>query len=471
MQPGETIADFKDALNTLHGSLSYLYNNPNGNRFWYDTKPTLRKTAEDRASQISEADVEIEIENRLKKVRKEAPFAGIHVCPTSSNDVPDEQAVRLVILRTRDTYRRNNSKSNAMAAVEDILNNRGTSPRIFRNMLAFIAPDMDKLGSLQQEVKRFIAWTSIMSDKDDLNLDGAQIRETRNNLTRSNDTVEMRLKETYCWLLVPFIDQYEDMKTIQWEISDIGGGAESIITKASRKMLQSEQIITKWAPALLQMSLDDLLWKDSNDISVKKLWEYLSTYCYLPRLSNFSVLEETICQGLPSTEYFAIAAAYSNGRYVGLKFNQTVFSVNPSDLLVKVDAAQKQIDDEKTLDVPVTPRNGGENPFGKQEETNEHDDGMTVANYAGGKSNVDMPTPPNNKHFYMSVKLDNTRVNRDINNYVQEIIQHLMSVDGANVELKLDVEVEAPNGIPSTTVRTVSENCRTLKVTDFGFDD
>lgn len=471
VQPGETIADFKDALNTLHGSLSYLYNNPNGNRFWYDTKPTLRKTAEDRASQISEADVEIEIENRLKKVRKEAPFAGIHVCPTSSNDVPDEQAVRLVILRTRDTYRRNNSKSNAMAAVEDILNNRGTSPRIFRNMLAFIAPDMDKLGSLQQEVKRFIAWTSIMSDKDDLNLDGAQIRETRNNLTRSNDTVEMRLKETYCWLLVPFIDQYEDMKTIQWEISDIGGGAESIITKASRKMLQSEQIITKWAPALLQMSLDDLLWKDSNDISVKKLWEYLSTYCYLPRLSNFSVLEETICQGLPSTEYFAIAAAYSNGRYVGLKFNQTVFSVNPSDLLVKVDAAQKQIDDEKTLDVPVTPRNGGENPFGKQEETNEHDDGMTVANYAGGKSNVDMSTPPNNKHFYMSVKLDNTRVNRDINNYVQEIIQHLMSVDGANVELKLDVEVEAPNGIPSTTVRTVSENCRTLKVTDFGFDD
>lgn len=46
-----------------------------------------------------------------------------------------------------------------------------------------------------------------------------------------------------------------------------------------------------------------------------------------------------------------------------------------------------------------------------------------------------------------------------------------MSVDGANVELKLEVEVEALGGIPSTTVRTVSENCRTLKVTDFGFDD
>lgn len=50
VQPGENIADFNDALNTLHGSLSYLYNNPNGSRYWYDVRPTLRKTAEDRAS-------------------------------------------------------------------------------------------------------------------------------------------------------------------------------------------------------------------------------------------------------------------------------------------------------------------------------------------------------------------------------------------------------------------------------------
>ena len=62
-------------------------------------------------------------------------------------------------------------------------------------------------------------------------------------------------------------------------------------------------------------------------------------------------------------------------------------------------------------------------------------------------------------------------MNRDVQNYLQEIIQHLTAVDGSYVELTLEVEVTAPDGIPSTTVRTVSENCRTLKVTDFGFDD
>lgn len=462
VQPGENITEFMDALNTLHGSLSYLYNNPNGNRFWYDTKPTLRKTAEDRASQVSSAEVEIEIENRLKKCRKENPFAGVHASPISSSDVPDDQAVRLVLLRTKDTYRRNYEKPLALSAVEEILNNRGTSPRIYRNMLAFVAPDEGKLGALQQEVKRYIAWNSIISDKDDLNLDGQQIRETQNNLNRSNDTVDLRLKETYCWLLVPYIDQYEDMKTIQWEISDLGGGQDTIVSKAARKMLQSDQIITKWAPALLRMTMDELLWCDSDSISVKKLWEYLSTYCYLPRLSSYAVLEETICQGVASEEYFGLSAAYSNDRYIDLKWNQSIFSINTSDLLVKPSVVKAQIE---KVTVP--------SQMNVQAEA--YSDSSSISSSGSTQSEASCATSitpyVKNTHFYMSANVDPVRVNKIISTYVDEIIRHLMQVNGATVELKLDVDVIAPEGIPGATVRTVAENCKTLKISDFGFDD
>ena len=272
--------------------------------------------------------------------------------------------------------------------------------------------------------------------------------------------MDLRLAETYCWLLVPFIDQFGDMKSIQWEVSSISGGSDSIVSKAAKKMIQEEQVITKWAPALLQMSLDDLLWRDSNDISIKKLWEYLSTYCYLPRLANYNVLEDAIRNGLPSTEFFALAAGYSNGRYVDLKFNQPVLGINHSDLLVKTNVAMKQLVAEKPEVPPVTPFTGtggdsGANPVGPP--------------VIG--PGPEPPTPaPINKHFYMSAKLDNVRINKDVNTYVQEIIQHLTAVSGADVELRLEVEVNAPNGIPNNTVRTVSENCRTLKVKDFGFD-
>ena len=345
-------------------------------------------------------------------------------------------------------------------------------------MLAFVAPDFDKLGALQQEVKRYIAWTSIMSDKDDLNLDGAQVRETQNNLNRSNDTVEARLKEAYCWLFVPFIDQYGDMKTIQWEISDLGGGTDTIVTKAAKKMLQGEQVITKWAPVLLQMSLDDLLWRETNHIQVKKLWEYLSTYCYLPRLASYAVLEETICTGLASEEYFGIAAAYSEEkeRYVDLKINQSVFGINQSDLLVKPQFARDQKRKEEREREEAS---GGNGSNGTVENCGNGSTGSGSGNSAvfgtenqggiataGGQNQI-----AQNRHFYMSAKLDNTRVNRDINNLVSEIVQHLMAIDDATVELKFEVDVETQNGIPSSVVRTVSENCKTLKVTDFGFDD
>ncbi len=461
VQPGESIADFNDALNTLQGSLAYLYTNPSGDRFWYDTRPTLRKTVEDRATQIPAADVEYEIERRLKTMRKEAPFSGLHICPNSSLDVTDDQTVRLVILRTSDDYKVGSEKCRAISAAEDILNNRGTSPRIYRNMLAFIAPDQSLIGALQQEVKRYLAWNSIKNDSEDLNLDAAQNRETDNNLRRSNETVELRIVETYCWLLVPYIDRFVDMKTIVWEPIRISGGTDSIVSKAAKKMIQNEALITKWAPALLLMELDNVLWSESDSISIKKLWDYLCTYCYLPRLANYAVLEDTIMAGVNSTEYFALAAGISGERYLDLRFNTFVGAIDRSAYLVKALVALKQIAKEKE----EQPKGGGQSDPGSG--------GNTPAGGTGGTKPPEKPEPPQpavNSRFFMSVQLDNTRVIRDLQRYLDEVISHLSTVDGCEVQLSLEVTAQANNGFPQGTVRTISENCRTMKVQNFGFD-
>ena len=275
VQPGENIAVFNDALNTLQTSLAYLYTNPSNDRFWYDTRPTLRKTVEDRASQIPASEVDFEIERRLRTIRKEAPFSGVHVCPASSLDVPDEQTARLIIMQTDSTYKATAENNEATRAAEEILNNRGQAPRIYRNMIAFVAPDADVIYSLKTEVKRYLAWKSVKDDSEDLNLDAAQNRETDNNLHRSDETVDLRIRETYCWSLVPYIDRSVDMKTIVWDRIRITGGNESIVAKSAKKMVQNEALITKWAPALLLMELDNILWKDTDSISVKRL-DYLA---------------------------------------------------------------------------------------------------------------------------------------------------------------------------------------------------
>lgn len=79
-------------------------------------------------------------------------------------------------------------------------------------------------------------------------------------------------------------------------------------------------------------------------------------------------------------------------------------------------------------------------------------------------------TSDNDTRFFMSVKLDNTRVIRDLQKYLDEVITHLSTVDNCEVELMLEVSAQAADGFPQGTVRTVSENCRTLRVDNFGFE-
>ncbi len=76
-----------------------------------------------------------------------------------------------------------------------------------------------------------------------------------------------------------------------------------------------------------------------------------------------------------------------------------------------------------------------------------------------------------NTHFYMSAQLDTTRINRDVQRLVEEVISHLISADGCKIEVSLEVNAKTLDGFPPPTVRTISENCRTLKVQDFGFDE
>jgi predicted AAA+ superfamily ATPase len=477
IQPGENIADFNDALSTLTSSLAYLYTS--GDRYWYDTRPTLRKTVEDRATQIAASDVEYEIETRLHALRKESPFSGLHVCPNTSMDVPDEQAARLIILRPNDEYSASNPDNNAKVVINEILNNRGGAQRIYRNMLVFIAPDQDLMNPLKQTVRRYLAWKSIKEDSEALNLDAMQNRETDDNLNRSNRTVDDQIKEAYCWLLVPYIDRV-DIKIIILDPVRISGGTDGIITKAAKKMIQNESIITNWAPLLLLMQLNDLLWKDSDHIEVKKLWEYLCTYCYLPRLSAESVLHDAIQNGVNSTEYFAFASGYDGTRYIDLKYNQYIGIVERSGLLVKADGAQKQITAEQQAAAAIASGSGlAQADIAASDGELERYDYANVNGISGHQSGevhksgtpASIPELPKNTRFYMSAPLDNTRINRDVQKLVEEVISHLTSTDGVAVEVSLEVNVKAPNGLSASTMRTVSENCRTLRVPTFGFEE
>ena len=453
-QPGESVAIFNDATGRMADRLTHLYTA--AGRYWYDTRPNLRRTMEDRATNLELEEVETEILRRLRRIQGRGVFAAVHPCPASA-DVPDEPGARLVILPPEAGYQARQRDSAALRIATEILDKRGIIPRTYRNMLIFIAPDVERWGPLESEVRRYLAWDSILKDADELNLDTHQRNEALRGKDRSNETVGMGLNEAYCWLLVP---TQEGTDPIEWEVTRMLGSQENPVAKAIQKVQSDEQLIPQWSPALLRMELDQWLWKEVSHISLKRVWECLATYLYLPRLCNSDVLLDTVREGVRTQEFGYANSVDADGRYGGLQFGSTSGSIylNDQSVLVKPDVARKQREPDTVPPIPPKPPQ----PEGKERP------GSYVPG-TGGETDPSQDTSP--KRFYGSINLDPIRASRDAQQIIEEVVQHLTSLSNATVVVTMDIQAVTSDGFPKNTVDTVKANCQTLKFTSQGFED
>jgi hypothetical protein len=79
--------------------------------------------------------------------------------------------------------------------------------------------------------------------------------------------------------------------------------------------------------------------------------------------------------------------------------------------------------------------------------------------------------PPMLGRFHGSVKLNPIRVGRDASKIAEEVLQHLTGLAGALVEVTLEIHADLPDGADDKLVRDVTENCRTLKFDNYGFEE
>lgn len=453
--PTESPAVFGDALRRLSEELHYLYSD--ANRYWFDTQITISRQAGDRAAQYERKPelVEDEITRRARElVKKErSEFSGVHAIPADSADVPDEAACRLVILGSKTPHRGRagaSSDSPALTAAQEILERRGNSPRLYRNMLVFLAADADRLAELQQATRLWLAWKSIEQEAVQLNLNAAQERQARKQVQTQEERIAALLLETYCHLIIP--TQEGTAPTVLATNKLQGDG---FVARVLRKLKNEEQFITQWSPANLRMELDRYLWKDTDKIGLKQLWEYMAQYPYLPRLRDQEVLAEAIRQGVGSLtwkDFFAYASARrEDGYYIGLvagAYPAVIF--DGVSLLVKPEVAQSQREAESQT-VPMPPA--------------EQEAGLPASDLQPSTFQPSTFQPETKKitHFHASVELDPTRLGRDAGRIAEEVLSHLTGLVGAKAKITLEMDIEVPNGIPEEKIRIVSENANTLK--------
>jgi predicted AAA+ superfamily ATPase len=461
VMPGESPAIVGDALRRLAATATYLYQD--GPRYWYSTQPTVTKLAEDRAALLQrDADKVVqEIESRVRlDLRRMGDFPRIQARPGTSADVPDELEARLVVLGIEQPYVREPG-SPAEASAREILTKRGNAPRLYQNTLVFLAPDKTRLQDLDEATRRYLAWRSIVDEKEVLNLDPHQARQAETQLRLADDTVAARIPETYQWLLAPTQTSPE----APVELTAMRAtGADPLAVRASRKLKNDDLLIVEFAPTMLRRAMDDKkasLWRGGNHVAVKQLVEDFARYLYLPRLRDPEVLLDSTREGVARltwrSETFALADSWDEkkGTYLGLRAGQTVrIAADSGGILVKPDVAAPQLEHERAAQAaPSEPRERG-------------------------RPQLDSPTEPTPepqprvvRRFHGSVSLDPERLGRDAGRIAEEVVQHLTTQRNATVRLTLEVEADLPEGAPDSVVRIVTENARTLKFKSQGFED
>ena len=466
VMPGESPAVFGDALRRLAGAATYLYQD--GPRYWYSTQPTVTKLAEDRAEQLKRNPDKVvqELGSRLRSdLRNTGDFNRVHPLPQSGQDVPDDLEARLVVLGIDTPYSKEKGNP-AETAAQAILESRGSAPRICRNTLVFLAADKTRLQDLDEAVRRYLAWESILGEREQLDLSPHQVKQAETQKEAADSTVTARLPETYQWLLVPV--QTRPEASMEWQAMRLSG-QHSLAARASKKLKGDELLVTGFAASRLRMELDRVpLWRGDH-VSIKQIVDDFARYLYLPRVSDPSVLLNAISDGIAlltwEQDAYAFADSFDDAakRYRGLRGGQVV-SLPDSDapgLLVKTDIARRQLDAES-----AQPPNGGEVAgAGTGGES-------TVPGGGSGPGEVPpgTPPPPQPTRFHGTATLDCARVGRDASRIADEVISHLSGLVGAKVTVTLEIAAEVPSGAPDHVVRTVTENSRTLKFTSQGFE-
>ena len=469
VQPGQQTSVYRDALHRLSDRLYYL--NSAGGRYWFDIRPNLRREMEERKKRFHEKEEIVPaMQEGVKKAIAKGIFDGVHIF-TNSGDIPDDSALRLIVLPPHAHYGKSDVQMAKTCATE-YLRKRGDQPRHRQNRLIFLAADADNVRLLTDHIRSMLAWTSIVSDYRDnrIVLDNLMAKNAESNLETARRTVTRGIRETYRWLLVP-VQQITGGKTssdIEWEPYSINPGAERPVEEIERVLKDNEALITEWAPIHLSNLLKRWFWKDADtEMKAGEFWENTCRYLYLPRLQNKDVLKRTIEAGADAKDYFGLAAGRDGEKYIDFTFGRGRRSIVVDDSLLLIEPTTAAAYEE-SIRPPVTPY-PVDKPFGGGEA---HEGGTTVT--GGGPSPGPIPNPvgiPSMKtRFYGRVEVDPITAKMAFGQIVDEVVAQFTSRPNTTVTIKVEISAVDQNGFDENLQRAVRENSALLKIEPAEFE-
>lgn len=462
--PGQTVSIYEDVLKRLRDKLHYLF--VDTDHFWFDTRPNLRREMESRKGKINLHDLRSTLKAQTTKIAGHGSlFAGIHVF-TPHADVPDEagNGPRLVLLPPEaESAFSPMERQLAGKTAEEILNKRGEQPRMRRNRLFFLAPDMKTISRLQDQCRTYLAWEEIVKDIESsrLNLDLFQAKQAKKELEISRKILEQAILECYRYVMIPRLN---GPNKVDFDVRRIGTSSSSIAAAVEKVLIENEEIIQRWSPVFLKKLLEENYFKNGQtEISVLKIWLDCCTYYQLPRLLNQAVLERTIVDGVSKGDYFGYADGKDGEQYLGFQYGSQIFSLGFDDqaLLIEKETAAHYKEEHMVKSQTISPA------------TKETSIAPGINHSSMQQTSHGNPCEQKKqyKNFFASASIDPVKGTFQFQTIMQELVSLFTTKPGVKVAIKLDIEASSPIPFDDNTVRAVRENSIVLKLESSDFSE
>ena len=465
LQPGQTSSLYSDALNRLADQLHYMSSSgdksQDATRYWFDTRANLRREMEERKQRFEDKN---EVRGRMAEIAKKlaagsALFDGTHIF-TPHSDVPDDSALRLVLLPPEQFCSRDEPRL-ATEGVLDYVRNNGAKPRYRGNRLLFLAPDHGALTRLRDCIRVALAWSSIVEDVAAMRLvlDNLQAEQAKKELKGAEDVLPRVARECFKWLLCPSQENPTGKPSV--EVAALNTSGAALGPEIDRVCIDNEWIIATWSPIHLRTKLKELYWKaDKPAKKAAEFWEDTLRYIYLPRLKDRGVIAQAIVKGAGTRDFFGTAYGEHDGKFDGFKFGDANVQFDDTLLLIEPEAA-KAYEAALAVKVTATPIHTGSatTPIGAPTPLPLTPGGSGTTPVVTGAG---APPQPKAKAFYGSAEVNASTAKMRMVQIAEEIIAVLASDPNATLKITVEINAEYTQGVSVQIKRAVSENAGSL---------
>lgn len=270
--PASVVAE---AIEQLKGKLFYLQGI--GDKYFFSNQPNINRIILTKMENIGDREITDLEHDLLKRSIKGGKFK-VFIWEENTGNISDSDELKLVILKKEDT-----------GLIEDILNKKGSIPRVNRNTLFFLYPMETERAGFVNSIKKKIAYDYIEQDKS-LPLSEEQRKEIKKELKKIEDSLKESLRRLYRTIAIP------DKSGVK--IMDLGiptFGEEKAIDQEVYEKLRSEgEILEKIVPLVIKEKY--LLGKDY--LLTEQLYQASLRTPGEARPANKSVLEQGIAEGV-----------------------------------------------------------------------------------------------------------------------------------------------------------------------------